>query len=90
MKIKNEKQQLREKSAELKSLIEWQRFRVKKARRRYRIKKDWITSFWILSDADLLNFVLKKEESIENSLVEYNDIIGDRLLMNKLNQEHER
>lgn len=90
MKIKNEKQQLREKSAELNSLIEWQRFRVKKARRRYRIKKDWITSFWIGSDADLLKFELTKEEDIENSLVEYNDIIGDRLLMNKLNQEHER
>jgi hypothetical protein len=80
MKIKNEKQQLRESIDELKSLIEWQNIVVNRARKRYDIKKDWLISFWISSDSDTLWFVYEREKSIKNNLEDYLNVLTDRLL----------
>lgn len=80
MKIKSEKQQLREKRDYIEQLISWQNIALKKASRRYKIKKDWVFSFWILNDSDTCRFVYEREKSIKDNLQEYLDLINDRLI----------
>lgn len=80
MIIKNEKQQLREESHRLSDLIDWQAIKVRQAQKKYNIKKNWIISFWIGSDADTLKFVLNNEKDITERLITYKNIINDRLM----------
>lgn len=80
MIIKNEKQQLGEESHRLKDLIDWQEIKVRQAQKKYNIKKNWIISFWIGSDAEVLNFVLNYERDIIIRLIAYKKIIDDRLM----------
>lgn len=80
MIIKNEKQQLREESHRLSDLIDWQAIKVRQAQKKYNIKKNWIISFWIRSDADVLKFVLNNERDITEILIAYKNTIDDRLV----------
>ena len=80
MKIKSEKQQLREKRDYIEQLISWQDIALKKASRRYKIKKDWAFSFWILNDSDTCRFVYEREKGIKDNLQEYLDLINDKLI----------
>tara|TARA_R110002049_G_scaffold25856_1_gene90393 strand:+ start:400 stop:651 length:252 start_codon:yes stop_codon:yes gene_type:complete len=80
MKIKSEKQQIRERVNLLEQLISWQQISTKRARRRYGIKCDWVFSFWILNDSSTLKFCVEREEGIEQSLKDYNEILGDKLI----------
>lgn len=80
MIIKDEKQQLGEESHRLSDLIDWQAIKVRQAQKKYNIKKNWIISFWIRSDADVLKFVLNNEKDIIERLITYKNIIDDRLV----------
>lgn len=88
MIIKDEKQQLGEESHRLKDLIDWQAIKVRQAQKKYNIKKNWIISFWIGSDADVLNFVLNYERDIIIRLIAYKKIIDDRLMNCKEEKEY--
>lgn len=80
MKIKSEKQQLREKRDYIEQLISWQDIALKRASRKYKIKKDWAFSFWILNDSDTCRFVYEREKGIKDNLQEYLDLINDKLI----------
>jgi hypothetical protein len=79
MKIKTEKEQIREELNIIDNLIEWQLIKTKQAKRRYEIKKDWIVSFWILSDSSTLDFVFKRELEIGQKLNDYKDVLSNQL-----------
>lgn len=80
MKIKSEKEQLREKLNSINIQLSWQERRLRRCKRKYKIKKDWITSFWIFSDSDTLNFIVEMEQEILTSLEEYENLLQDKLL----------
>lgn len=80
MKIKSEKQQLREKRDYIEQLISWQDIALKRASRRYRIKSEWVFSFWILSNSDICRFAYEREKGIKESLQDYLDVINDKLI----------
>jgi len=81
MKIKNEKQQLREEQVRIERLISWQRIAVRKAQRRYNVKSFWMfIAFWIWDNTDTLRFAYDREEAILNALYEYLESISDRLI----------
>lgn len=80
MKIKSEKQQLRERRDYIERLINWQYIAVRKARKRYDIKSNWLLSFWIGSNTDALWFAYEREKGINDSLQDYLDLINDKLI----------
>ncbi len=80
MKIKSEKQQLRERRDYIEQLISWQDIALKRASRRYRIKSEWVFSFWILSNSDICRFAYEREKGIKESLQDYLDVINDKLI----------
>jgi len=82
MEIKNEEQQIRERFYLVEGLIRFQQIKIKIARSRYNIKRDWILSFWIFEDTSTLQFCVEREEGIESILKDYNNILESRL--NKL------
>ena len=80
MKIKSEKQQLREKRDYVEQLINWQDIALKRAEKRYRIKKNWSFSFWIFNDSDTCRFIYERERGIKDTLQEYLDLINTQLI----------
>lgn len=79
MEIKSEEQQIRERFILTEQLIDWQQISTKRARKRYRIKCEWMFSFWILNNASTLKFCVEREEGIEQCLKDYNKILKDKL-----------
>lgn len=80
MKIKTDKQQVRERIEDIEYVIDWQKDKIDKCYKRYRIKTDWIFSFWILNNADTLHFVYLKEKKILEYLEDYKELIEDKLI----------
>lgn len=80
MKIKTEKQQLRERRDYIQQLISWQNTALKRVSKRYRIKSEWVFSFWILSNADTCRFAYEREKGIKEALQDYLDVINDKLI----------
>ena len=80
MKIKSEKEQLRERCNYIDQLISWQDIAMRKARKRYDIKSNWLLSFWIGSNTDTLWFVYEREKGIKDNLQDYLDLINDKLI----------
>lgn len=80
MEIKTPKQQLQERKDHIERLIDWQDIALQRAERRYRIKTDWVFSFWILTSSDTLNYIRKREQEIHDSLWEYYRTLEERLI----------
>ena len=80
MEIISKEQQIRERFLLIEQLISWQQRRTKTARKRYRIKSDWMFNFWIWNDTSTLKFCVEREEGIEQSLKDYNKILEDKLI----------
>lgn len=80
MKIKTEKQQLREMIARVDELTNWQHRKVGIAKKRLRIKEDYIISFWITSSPNALRYTLEIEQDILSSLIEYEKILSEKLI----------
>lgn len=80
MEIKSKEEQIRERFLFIGQLINWQQIRAKIARRRYRIKSDWMFSFWILNNTSTLKFCVECEEGIEQSLKDYKNILKQELI----------
>ena len=79
MKIKTKEHQINERIELNKKLIDWQKFKVKRARKRYKIKDDWVFSFWIWSNSSTLKFVAGREEGILENLEDYTKMLEDSL-----------
>jgi hypothetical protein len=79
MKIQTEKEQIVNAMSSLNQLLEWQNRKVERARKKLDIKQNWITSFWIWNNAYTLNFILQKERSIYNELLDYYHLLKKQL-----------
>lgn len=79
MKIKSEKQQLREKREYLERLISWQELAVRRARKRYDNKSKAIIPIWIGSNTDTLWFYYEREKGIRDSLQDYLELIDEKI-----------
>lgn len=80
MNIETEKDQIIKRVDLIKKLIEYQDIAVKRARRRYNIKRDWITSFWIFNDTSTLDFIYNRELDIKNKMIDYKELLQKKLI----------
>lgn len=83
MEIKTEKQQIRERIIELDDIISEQQERSVRAYRRYEMKSDWAFTFWIWNNSSTLKFIYDREELIKQNLIDYRQILRDKLLKNQ-------
>lgn len=80
MKIKTEKDQIREKVDQLNYQITWQKHKVDRAYKKYNQKEDWPEFYLWRSSATTLLFIYNKENEILSSLHEYRDQLQKMLL----------
>ena len=84
MKILTEKDQLRAKLNEIDILIDYSRDEMEKAHRRKTRKENWGFFSFISDEHWLLNLNYERKLTLYKLLLEYREIISDRLLNSKL------